>query len=212
MLIGGDADNDSALENTSADDVREEVTETDQENAAIGLQYFLLRSVQNNLSTAASVRFSGAKPIGILKTRYRHSLKLQPWLTKFTQSIEWLTEDEFVIPSRFDAEIPLSDHLAFRTTLNGTWFEKEDGYFYNASTAFVERLSQKKGIRYEWANQFRTSPNNRLDETALRVRYRQVLWRDWLKFELVPQLAFPRDRDFDPTPGIYAGIEISFGG
>ena len=30
--------------------------------------------------------------------------------------------------------------------------------------------------------------------------------------EIAPQLTFPRDRDFDATPGIYAGFEIRFGG
>jgi hypothetical protein len=35
--------------------------------------------------------------------------------------------------------------------------------------------------------------------------------RKWLFFEIVPQLSFPRERDFEAVPGILLRIEGIFG-
>jgi len=213
LLIGSDADGDRALENTSVDNVQERTTERDKENVGLGLQYFLHRSDRSNLSAAAGVRLSGTTPIGTFSTRYRYSLPLDDdWLARYVQRVQWITRNEFIVPSRLDFERPLAEGLLFRTSFNGTWFEDEDGYFYGGSILVREQLDAESAISYEWTNQFRTEPHNRLEEIAVRARYRQTVWRKWLKFDLVPQLAFPRERDFDPTPGIYAGFEVSFGG
>jgi hypothetical protein len=50
-----------------------------------------------------------------------------------------------------------------------------------------------------------------MEETNIRLKYRQRIWRDWLFAELAPQLSFPRDNDFKRTPGILFRIEIFFG-
>jgi hypothetical protein len=64
---------------------------------------------------------------------------------------------------------------------------------------------------YSWANSFVTHPSHRLEAVTLSVRYRQRLWRDWLYYEVVPQLSFPREENFDITPGINLRLEMLFG-
>ncbi len=43
------------------------------------------------------------------------------------------------------------------------------------------------------------------------TRYRQRFWRDWMYFDITPQVRFPRDRRFNPVPGILFGLEVLFG-
>ena len=212
LLIGGDADDDSDLENTRADDIREDAASTDSENVVAGFQYFLHRSIWSNVSAVTGIRLSGGEPIGILGARYRYSFPLNSWLARYTQSARWFTKNGFVVNGSLDFDRQLGENLLFRQTVKGAWYEDENGYFYGADFSLRQRLGPTRALSYHWDNQFQTKPNNRLEESNLRLRYRQVFWRDWLKFEVTPQLSFPRDRDFDPTPGIYAGIEISFGG
>jgi hypothetical protein len=49
-----------------------------------------------------------------------------------------------------------------------------------------------------------------LEATTLRLQYRQQILREWLRINLAPQVTFPRERDFDPTPGMLVGFEVSF--
>ncbi len=37
-------------------------------------------------------------------------------------------------------------------------------------------------------------------------------WAGLIGVVAAPQLSFPRDRDFKPTPGIFGKLEIRFGG
>jgi hypothetical protein len=66
-------------------------------------------------------------------------------------------------------------------------------------------------LQYEWINNFETRPRNQAVEYLAVVRYRQKIWRDWLFYEIAPQARFPRDRDFDFTPGILFRLEMIFG-
>jgi hypothetical protein len=45
----------------------------------------------------------------------------------------------------------------------------------------------------------------------MSVRYRQRILRDWLFYEIIPQVSFPRERDFEATPGILLRLEMLFG-
>ena len=212
LLIAGDSDDDQDLEDSPEDEIRDRATETDRENVAAGLQYFLLDEAQRNLSVLGGVRLSGATPVGLFGARYRRYWELDPWGLRFTQRGLVLTDNEVIVPSRLDFERPVADDILFRHTLAGTWFKSEDGYFYNVDFALIQRVDDKTAISYEFANQFQTEPSNRLEESAFRIRYRQKIWREWLRLDVTPQMAFPRERDFDLTPGLYVGFEVTFGG
>jgi len=43
------------------------------------------------------------------------------------------------------------------------------------------------------------------------VRYRQQFYREWLIFEVTPQVNFPEDHDRDAQYGIMFTIEAKFG-
>ena len=59
---------------------------------------------------------------------------------------------------------------------------------------------------------FFTKSKFHLNETVLRTRYRQRIWRKWLFYEVNPQVAFRNNDDFRYTPGIEFRLEASFGG
>jgi hypothetical protein len=62
-----------------------------------------------------------------------------------------------------------------------------------------------------WSNSYQTRPIHELTQVALSVAYRHSFWREWLFYEIAPQVRFPRDRNFDVTPGILFRIEMFFG-
>jgi len=50
-----------------------------------------------------------------------------------------------------------------------------------------------------------------LDVSIFQVRYRQRFWRDWLFFEVAPQISWPRERDYEFVSGILLRFEMYFG-
>lgn len=213
LVAGGDGDDDSDPDQTKTDRAQDNYSGADEENASVGLQYFVVNSKKRNLSALAGLRIKTSGPVGVFGGRYRETLGLgSHYDLRFTQSALWLTDNGFALPTRFDLDRQLSDAVLSRTTLKGAWYESSSGYFYSASQSIIQKIDDKRGVRYSWNNAFRTSPKNRLQETNVQINYRQQVWRKWLIFEVTPQVALPRDRDYKVTPGIYAGFEVRFGG
>lgn len=175
------------------------------------LQYFPLETAQSNLSIRAGVRLHKGRPGAVIGPRYRLLIPLDPWDLRFTQEVIWSSENRWQSRTRFDLERPLPRDLFFRTSLEGLWSEKVDGYPYSLSFHLRQPLDRNRALEYEWISSFQTSPTNILVEELLVFRYRQRFWKDWLFLEIDPQFRYPRDRSFVFTPGILFRIEMVFG-
>ncbi len=211
LMISGKPDDYLSPDNTPTEDRREEFESTDKQNLFVSLQYKLKETLRRNISANIGLRFSRTIPVFYAEGRYRHQLKLDSWVFRFTQSLKWLADNGLESSTRFDLERPVAGSCFFRTTVDGSWFEHRDGFFYNMNLYLFQYLSSRRVLSYEWINDFQTEPNNRLEETVLQIRYRQRIWRNWIFYEVSPRVSFPRDEGFPSIPGIALKLEAVIG-
>lgn len=192
---------------------RRRFEDMEERDFTAALRYFVKATRRANISMSAGLRIRGGIPVGLFGPRLRQEINLKPWTLRFTQRLLWFTDTGLESNTRLDLERPLPMDLFFRTSAGFSWFEDRNNYFYDLRFLLFQPLSAKRSLGYEWNNFFELKdPNNHLEETNLRLRYRQRIWRDWLFFEVAPQLGFPKDRDFDLTPGILLRLDMFFGG
>jgi hypothetical protein len=86
-----------------------------------------------------------------------------------------------------------------------------DGFFYYLSFSLRHAFDSTHAVEYQLVNAYQTRPDNELTEVDLRIRYRHSFWRNWLFFEVAPQIRFPRTGNFDVLPGILFRLETFFG-
>ena len=211
LIISGDPEDDFSFDDESQRNIRARFEEGETDGGIAALQYFIKAARDRNISLKAGLRFKDITPVLFVGPRYRRSIALNDWTLRFTQRIRWFTDRGWDSSTRFDLERPLSERFFFRTTTEGIWKQEESGYFYNYRMLLFQPLSEKRSLSYEWNNFFQTHPDNRLQETNLRLRYRQNIWRKWLFFDVAPQAAFLKDRDFNISPGIIFRLEMIFG-
>jgi hypothetical protein len=178
----------------------------------------MLRSARDlNIYVDAGVRFR-IHPTVFTRLRYRQSAELANWVVRFTQSVKW--EEQFAehpyqwdVISRLDFDRPISPRYFFRASLQGAWYEGRHGYFINQGFSLVHQLSEHRALAYEWNTSALTGqlvktendveiivdPDTRLriDETGLKIKYRQTVGWPWLFFESAVERAFRRDVDLD---------------
>lgn len=212
LVVSGSPDSEEDITDTDEDDIREEFESTDEENLSVGLQYYLLRKLKRNLSAQGGLRFRSGGPVVYTGVRYRELVDLGTWDLRMTERLRWYSDNGFESKTNVDFERPVFEEMLFRTALQGSWFQDESGFFYDVNFRLFQPLSDRRVLEYQLNNQFQTSPNNRLEQSSIRLRYRQRLWRDWLALELIPQVRFPRSRDFKATPGAMVRFELTFGG
>lgn len=179
-------------------------------SAAVSYVYRALK--ERSIIARLGLNFDGYTPDPYVGGRYRELVSLNDdWNFRFTQRLRFYTLDGLESRTSLDFERALEEDMLFRTSLNGTWLQEYPDYFYSLGFALFRPLDEKSAVEYQVINSFKTDPH-RLDDITVRIRHRQKIWRDWLTFELAPQVSFSADRDFEPAPGILFRLEATFGG
>ena len=133
---------------------------------------------------------------------------------RLVQTFRWFTDNGWDSRTQLDFDHVFESGVFLRQTVDGRWRadrHEEEGFRTVVSTSVTQRLKRDLGLQYEWFTVFQTEPDNHVNSTTLALRFRKRSKREWLFFEVVPQLAFEDEFDWDPNPGIRFRFEIIFG-
>jgi hypothetical protein len=183
----------------------------EEKNVNMSLRYFFKAAKKRNLSFKIGARFDGFTPQAYAGPRFSASDSIHSWVLRFTQNLTYFNSDGWESGSTIDFERPLTKQFFWRTSLKGSWYEDTDGYFYSLNNSLFHSIDNDRALAYHWGTYFETHPCNRLSQTLLQVQFRSRIWREWLFFEVAPQLTFPEDHDFDAVSGIKVSLEGIFG-
>ncbi len=209
VLSAGEADEDTASTDAPGGS---QLSDLALDSITAALSYFFRNDEERSISARVGLDFNGLDPNPFIGFRYRENVELgEDWNFRFVQRFRYFLEERLESRTIFTFDRALEDDVLFRSEVEGTWLELQPDYFYSVNFAIFQPLDEKSAIEYQLLNSFRTSPH-RLDQVTLRWRYRRQVWRDWLTVEAAPQLAIPRERDYQVVPGFGLRIEMTFGG
>jgi hypothetical protein len=211
LVFSGDPEDDDEIFDTRIDTPAKGKEENDDDGASVRLRFFSKSRLKKNISTSVGARIRDGSFAVFPEGRYRRSIEFDPMALRFGQRVIWYSDTGWESKTKFDFDNLLSERYLLRATANGTWHEEKSGYFYSLSLNLFHSFYKDTMLQYSWINRFETYPGNRLAESVFKVRYRQNLWREWLFIGIIPQLSFPRDRDFEAVPGILLRVEGIFG-
>lgn len=163
-----------------------------------------------DISTDAGVKFrSPLDPFARL--RIRRSFLTGDWVLRATQTLFWFDSEGTGAGTRLEVERPLIKPFFFRSTSEGIWYRRRDGFDLRQSLQVFHVVSPRRGLIYEASVFGDDDPHVRAESYLLDVRYRQLIHRDWLFLEVSPQVIYERERDFDPHHVVTVTFEIAFG-
>ncbi|TRO84028.1 hypothetical protein [Trichloromonas acetexigens] len=211
LLIAGDPDEEDGYRAISGAEGTSPTVVDNEEDFSLSLRYFIKRKTLRHLSLRSGLRWRDGMPAVFLEPRYRRTIPLDDWTFRFTQRLTTITDGTIRARTLFDFDRQVRDKLFFRTTAEGVWDKDDHGYAYGLGFSLYQPFSRRRTLVYGWSNGFVTHPHHRLENVTLSLRYRQRIWRDWLFYEVVPQVSFPREEDYEVTPGILLRLELVFG-
>lgn len=204
-LIAGADEEDSGFDD-SVDDL--------SDDGIVGLQFFMKESSRWNTSISLGLKFNEFAFFIGPRVRYEDAIG-EKGSYRFTQTLRWQTNNAWQINTRLDLNRVISNRLFFRQTFDGRWRgerAEEEGYRTQISSFLTQRLGQQSGLQYEFSTVFHTRPDTHVDKYTVAVRYRKKTRRDWLYYEIVPQLSWEHDYDYKTNPGIRLRLEFFYGG
>jgi hypothetical protein len=168
----------------------------DEEQTRLGLRYLLSREGRTQFDIDGTVRISGGGLNPQARGRGRHTWPLtEETQARFTQTVFWERRDGFGTSSRADWEWLPSREAMVRLTGRATIAEDIDGIDWRTSLVGFRQLDRKTAIRSEIGAAGRTKPQRQPQEYFLNFRFRRAFLRDWLFYELQPEVAWPLDDD-----------------
>lgn len=211
LLVSADGDDEVNPDNSPGESLTQRFEGRDADNVSTSLWYSFFDNEKRNLSLSLGFRLSGGSLVAYAGPRYRQFHKFKLWDMRFIERLRYYSDNGWESRTTVDFERSVFENCLFIATFDGTWLEGIPGYFYNVEFVLYQPLKNHRALQYELVNSIHTRPNHRLDLTTFRIRYRQKIWKEWFYFEVGPQVSFPRDRDFELTPGIYLRLEAIFG-
>jgi hypothetical protein len=211
LVIAGDPNEDSQSQVGKGLLASPAPDENTRRNTSAALGYLIRSGERRNISAKIGIRYRGGHMVSFVRPHYRRLSRLDNWDLRFTQEFPYWTDTKWSSSTTVDLERPLGDAFFFRASLNGSWFEKLPGYYYGLVFSLSQPLSTTSALSYDLGASFQTGAHDVLQAVAVATRYRQRFWRDWIYFDITPQVRFPRDRRFNAVPGILFGLEVQFG-
>lgn len=135
-----------------------------------------------------------------------------PWQLASENRVSWFNSDGYFARTRWDFGRPLDDVRHLRFVTNVQWQEEEDTLEFSETAAVHQVLGRRSVIRYAAVVVGSSASNPRINDYYLQTLYRRNLHRNILYADLIPELHFHRDTNFDPRWGVTLRLEMFFQG
>ena len=207
LLIETDPD-----KNTSADASRNQPvrtgTKTAPESYGAGVRYEKTEEERWHYSTDGGLKFQGLNTAPFARSRVSYTAPLGEWKLKAAETAFWFNSIGLGETTQIDFERPISEPLLFRATSIATWLKDTENLDMRQDFSLFHKLNNRAAVLYQASALGISRPNAHVTDYVLLLSYRYRVHRQWIFFELSPQLHFPKERNFKSSGML--GMRLEF--
>lgn len=140
--------------------------------------------------------------------RYRN---LDGWLIRNAANVFWFTSDGLGANAAVDFDRQIGDVFLFRSTSTLRWEENDQFLSADQQLSLYQRLDARRYLVYQAGILADQNPEWSEKQYFFAVRYRKNVYKNWLFMEVIPQINFTRENQFDGLPSVMFRLEGVFG-
>jgi hypothetical protein len=162
-----------------------------------------------HFSTDAGLKF----PIPIkpfVRTRGSYSAPMGEWRLTATQSVYWFNTLGVGETTELDLERFISEPVLFRATSTATWLNDKQNFDLRQDLSIYHTLNDRTALLYQASVIGVSNPAYAVTDYVVLLLYRYRMHREWLFFELSPQLHFPQVMKYQFSPALSMRLEALF--
>lgn len=158
------------------------------------------------------VKFRGitTDPNPFVRTRGSYSVPLGEWRLKISESVFWFKTIGAGETTRLDLEHFLTEPTLFRASSTATWLHLKQNFDLRQDFSVYQTMNDRNALLYQASVLGVSNPTNHVTEYVLLVNYRYRMHRDWLFFDLSPQLHFPKAENYQRRSSLMLRLEMLF--
>ncbi len=133
------------------------------------------------------------------------------WHIRPAQTMFWYNERGAGGTTDFRVQHPIGASMLLRSDSSATWFRRDEQYYYNQVFSLFQPVARRRDLLWQIGMQAESEPNDHVIRYYAQVRWRGIFHRDWLIFEVRPQILRDRENDFQTQLRLFIGFELLFG-
>jgi hypothetical protein len=162
-----------------------------------------------NIHADAGLRNNGGPDI-FTRLRARRTVFFAPWSVHMAETLFWYDSLGAGETTHVDFERYLREDILFRATTEATWRKETDYFDLLQNLDFLHKISRMRSMIYRAAAIGVTEPTTHATNYILSVRWRQLIHRDWLFFEINPQIDYPQELHYAADPSLTFRLDVIF--
>ncbi len=131
-----------------------------------------------------------------------------PWELHSYNRLSWFDSDGYSARSHWDLTRPLDSERQLRSFTQLQWQETEDTLEFSQRFEISRRLNERSNWRNGLILVGDSLSDPRVDDYYLQSWYRRDIHKGRLFLDLIPELHFNRDSDFDPRWAVTLRLEL----
>jgi hypothetical protein len=180
------------------------------QSIAAALRFVKEEAERWHLSADAGLKFQGLNTTPFARTRASLAAPMGEWRAKLAESVFWFNTIGAGETTQLDFERTISEPVLLRATSNATWMYDKKYFDLRQDLTVFHKLDERTALLWQASVIGVSRPQAQVSDYVLLMSYRYRLHREWMYFDLSPQLHFPRERDFRTSPMLMMRLEILF--
>jgi len=178
----------------------------------LSLETQLKKTGKWKIRPAVGLKFQWTPDLFVRLRAIRYFAVTRKWLGRFSLTGVYLLDARLQSDGNLQLSRAIRKDFLFRSTSKLKWTDEKD--YSEASQIFslFQHLSQKANLAYQ-GGVFADNQAQGWDVTEYRtwLRYRRLVYRNWLFMDLIPEIRFRQDDDYDPSYLLTLRMEPVFG-
>jgi hypothetical protein len=173
-----------------------------------GLRFERAREGYWHFSTDAGIKFHSFRVDPFTRVRGSYEVPLDQWRLKAAETVFWFQTSGVGENTRVDVERFLSEPVLFRATSNVTWLKDTTNLDLRQDLSIYHTLNDRSALLYQASAIGVSRPAFQATDYVLLMTYRYRLHRNWVFFELSPQMHYPKVQDYRSSPMLSMRLEM----
>lgn len=186
------------------------VKSRERERLNMGLRYNLIYTMVSKLHFDSGIKLK--RPMEpYVRARYRHTVPIAAAAqVRFTGTALWRNLKGWKETAQLDFEKLFSESNLIRWSNSVTFEDPAIDYAWGSSLGFQHHLSKKYALSYDAGM---SGTDTEILSYRAGIRFRSNFYREWLFYEIAPEISWPRDDrgEYNAVPAITFRIEMQFG-
>lgn len=182
-----------------------------QQSFGAALRFMQQEAEHWHLSADGGLKFQGLGTAPFARARGSwEGSPLEQWHAKLAETTFWFNTIGAGETTQLDIEHTFSESVLFRATSVANWLKSTLNFDLRQDFSVFDTLDERTAVMYQASAIGVSQPVTEVVDYVVLMQYRYRLHRKWMFLDLSPQLHFPREREFRPSPQLALRLEMQF--